>query len=76
MLGWLRRTWQSTVHRMVNESLLQQEADVFRLYLCSKYFENGGSIESELESQDIPSYEAQKDFVIQSTQTQVCLYVY
>lgn len=70
MLGRVRKAWQGALQGMVSQGRLQQEADVFRIYLCVKYFESNGDGAADL-LQDIPPYEVQKDVITQSLNTQV-----
>jgi hypothetical protein len=67
MLGWLRQSWQGFLQRMVRERQLQQEADVFQMYICARYY---ASDETEAEAK-IPDYDHQKAYVQKITEAQV-----
>jgi hypothetical protein len=59
MLGRFRQWWQKALDGMVSERQLQQEADVFQLYLCARYYASGDK-ESEVKA---PTYDDQKALV-------------
>eukprot|EP00123_Amoebidium_parasiticum_P021488 comp6827_c1_seq1/m.2573 comp6827_c1_seq1/g.2573 ORF comp6827_c1_seq1/g.2573 comp6827_c1_seq1/m.2573 type:complete len:310 (-) comp6827_c1_seq1:237-1166(-) len=68
VVGWIRKVFQASVTRMIDQSRLQHEVDLYRLYLCARYYQEamqGGGLlpAEEVAPEKAPSYEDQKDFV-------------